>query len=102
MSDRSTGAAGTQEARTAVRARITGRVQGVGYRAWCAGRARAHGLSGRVRNEADGSVSAVFAGPAASVEAMLAECRDGPPSAAVEDVAVDPTDEAPSGPFGQG
>lgn len=85
--------------RVTLKAHVTGRVQGVGYRAWCRDRAAARGLSGWVRNEADGSVAAVFSGPAEAVEAMLAECREGPPSARVEAVAVDATDEAPTGPF---
>ena len=43
---------------------IRGRVQGVGYRAWVEHRARAHDLEGWVRNRRDGSVEALFAGPA--------------------------------------
>jgi len=81
--------------RTAMRVRITGRVQGVGFRDWTRDRAEAHGLSGWVLNEPDGSVSALFAGPGDAVSAMLAECREGPPSAVVDDVATDPADEAP-------
>ena len=43
---------------------IRGRVQGVGYRAWVEHQARAHDLEGWVRNRRDGSVEALFAGPA--------------------------------------
>ena len=43
---------------------IRGRVQGVGYRAWVEHRAVAHDLEGWVRNRRDGSVEALFAGPA--------------------------------------
>ncbi|MDO8401455.1 MAG: acylphosphatase, partial [Bradyrhizobium sp.] len=46
------------------RVTIRGRVQGVGYRAWVEHRARAHDLEGWVRNLGDGSVEALFAGPA--------------------------------------
>ncbi len=67
----------------AVRVRITGRVQGVWYRGWTVQQASRLGLSGWVRNRADGSVEAVFAGPAAAVEAMVAACRTGPPAAGV-------------------
>jgi acylphosphatase len=76
---------------------ITGRVQGVGYRAWAAGQARKLGLKGWVRNRRDGSVEAVFSGPAEAIERMLAVCRDGPPSALVSNVAVSDTAE-PVGP----
>jgi len=62
---------------------VSGRVQGVGYRAWMARQARAFGLQGWVRNRADGNVEAVLAGPSDSVEAMIASCRKGPPAALV-------------------
>lgn len=82
-----------------LKVRVTGRVQGVGYRAWTTERARAHGLTGWVRNEADGTVTAVFHGAVAAVQAMIDECRDGPPSAMVDHLSVDHVDEAPTGPF---
>ena len=65
---------------------ITGRVQGVGYRGWVEHRARAHNLEGWVRNRRDGSVEALFAGPADVVSEMVARCRRGPSSARVEAV----------------
>ena len=46
---------------------ITGRVQGVGYRAFVVHAAERHGLEGWVRNRKDGSVEAVVAGPAEDV-----------------------------------
>ena len=58
------------------------------YRASCRDEAAARGLSGWVRTDLDGSVEAVFEGPEADVRAMLDWCRRGPPSAAVENVAV--------------
>lgn len=67
---------------------ISGRVQGVGYRAWCHGRARAFGLGGWVRNRRSGEVEAVFSGPAETVETMLAACREGPGLAHVLAVTV--------------
>ena len=67
---------------------ITGRVQGVFYRASCRDEAAARGLAGWVRNNPDGSVEAVFEGPEAVVREMLDWCRRGPPSAAVERVEV--------------
>ena len=75
--------------RIAVRVVISGRVQGVWYRGWTVERARARGLCGWVRNRKDGSVEAVFAGAESTIEAMIAECRDGPPLAKVETIARD-------------
>jgi acylphosphatase len=65
---------------------IRGLVQGVGYRAFVDHEARARKLEGWVRNRRDGSVEAVFAGPGATVAAMIAACRKGPSSARVEAV----------------
>ena len=67
---------------------IDGRVQGVFFRASCAREARRLGLSGWVRNRADGAVEAEFEGPPDRVDAMVAWCRQGPPSARVDDVSV--------------
>jgi acylphosphatase len=72
---------------------ISGRVQGVGYRAWVEDDATARDLEGWVRNRRDGSVEAVFAGPAGAVTAMIAACRRGPSSArvnALRDEAANP------------
>jgi acylphosphatase len=69
---------------------ITGRVQGVGYRAWVARQARAHRLEGWVRNRRDGSVEALFAGPADVVSEMVTRCRRGPASARVAAVQDEP------------
>ena len=66
---------------------ITGRVQGVGYRAWVTHMATTHDLEGWVRNRRDGSVEALFAGPEDVVTAMIASCRRGPSHARVESVA---------------
>jgi acylphosphatase len=71
-----------------VRVRISGRVQGVFFRASCAEQARSRGLAGWVRNAADGAVEAEFEGREDDVSAMLAWCRQGPPSARVADVEV--------------
>jgi acylphosphatase len=69
---------------------IRGRVQGVGFRAWTEYTALEHGLQGWVRNRRDGSVEALFAGPADAVAAMVAACRHGPRGSLVE--AVDQRD----------
>ena len=73
---------------------ISGTVQGVWFRAWTAQEAQARGLDGWVRNRRNGEVEAVFAGPTARVDEILAACRRGPPAAEVENVTVTPgTDE---------
>lgn len=69
---------------------VRGRVQGVSYRAWTEREARARGLSGWVRNRSDGTVEAVFEGPADDVRAMIEACRVGPPAAAVTGLDVTP------------
>ena len=71
---------------------IRGRVQGVGYRYWVEQKAMARSLEGWVRNRGDGSVEAVFAGPADAVSGMIALCRSGPASARVDAVAEEPAD----------
>lgn len=72
---------------------IRGRVQGVGYRAWVEGQARWRKLEGWVRNRRDGSVEALFAGPAAVVADMVASCRHGPSSARVDAVTEEITSD---------
>lgn len=75
---------------------VTGRVQGVSFRAWTRQQAEARGVSGWVRNRVDGSVEAILAGPDAAVEALITALHEGPAAARVEAVQV--TDaEAPSG-----
>jgi acylphosphatase len=76
--------------------RITGRVQGVSYRAWTEGEAAARSLSGWVRNMPDGSVRAMLHGPEASVRGMVEVMRDGPPAARVDGVETAPA-SAPDG-----
>ena len=71
---------------TTVRVVVSGRVQGVWYRAWTEQTASALGLDGWVRNRRDGSVEAVLSGEAAAVEAMIARLWDGPDLAAVSAV----------------
>jgi len=81
-----------------VRAIIQGRVQGVWYRGWTVEQARRRGLDGWVRNRADGTVEALFAGKREAVEAMLAACRKGPPAAQVTDIRTEPAeDPGPAG-----
>jgi acylphosphatase len=83
---------------TGRRLRIHGRVQGVFYRAWAVGEAQALGLSGWVRNRRDGTVELAAWGSDDALDALLARCREGPPSAQVERIDVAPDEgEAPDG-----
>ena len=82
----------------AARLRITGRVQGVGYRAWAMQTAARLGLRGWVRNRSDGSVEALVIGEAADVGAMTEACRQGPLGARVREIAVaDSEDDGSTG-----
>lgn len=76
----------------AVKARVTGRVQGVAFRTWAKAEALRHGLTGWVRNEPDGSVRALLMGPAASVADMVRRMGRGPGAAAVTDVQAQKTE----------
>lgn len=68
---------------------VTGRVQGVYYRANTRDAAREAGVDGWVRNLPDGRVEAVFEGPEDAVEGMVEWCRTGSPAAEVDDVEVE-------------
>lgn len=72
---------------TTVRLRISGRVQGVAYRAWTQRQAGLLSLSGWVRNRRDGSVEAVLCGPEEAVRTMIERCRQGPPGAMVSAIS---------------
>ena len=91
----------TGPGRKAVRAVISGRVQGVFFRSWTVGRAELRGLDGWVRNRADGTVEALFAGPADAVDRMLEACWRGPDHATVTDVRVEPAEDPGSTGFDQ-
>jgi acylphosphatase len=81
---------------TRVRVRISGRVQGVFFRAEARSRAESLGLAGWARNAADGSVEAVFEGDEVRVRSMVDWCRRGPSGARVDNVEVqteEPTGE---------
>jgi acylphosphatase len=78
-----------------VRVRISGRVQGVFFRAETQARAESLGVAGSVQNLPDGSVEAVFEGEPPRVDSLVAWCRRGPAGAEVERVEVTP--EEPTG-----
>ncbi|RYY40976.1 MAG: acylphosphatase [Chitinophagaceae bacterium] len=71
--------------------RITGKVQGVFYRATALTVARELGLRGWVRNNPDGSVESLASGDEAKVEAFITWCRRGPEEAIVDEVIVENT-----------
>ncbi|MBQ4854336.1 acylphosphatase [Rhodanobacter sp. B2A1Ga4] len=66
---------------------VSGRVQGVCYRASTREQALAHGLAGHARNRADGSVEVLACGTAAALDALECWLRQGPPAARVEMVS---------------
>jgi acylphosphatase len=68
---------------------VSGRVQGVYYRATTRDTARERGVDGWVRNLDDGRVEAVFEGTEAAVESMIEWCHTGSPKARVDDVSVE-------------
>jgi acylphosphatase len=73
---------------------ISGRVQGVNFRAYTRDRAREARVEGWVRNLSDGRVEAVFEGPRPAVQKLVSWCYSGPTHAQVEKVEVawqDPT-----------
>ena len=83
------------------RVMISGRVQGVWFRAWTAGEATKRHLDGWVRNRSDGSVEAVFSGPEQVVLEMIEACHSGPPLARVDNVSqLSPEEDTVS--LGQG
>lgn len=67
---------------------ISGRVQGVFYRANTQERARQLGLTGWVRNLPDGRVEAVVEGEEERIQELINWCHEGPPGARVEEVEV--------------
>ncbi|MDR9771401.1 acylphosphatase [Rhizobium hidalgonense] len=75
----------------AVRVRVSGRVQGVGFRMWARDEALRLGLTGWVRNEADGSVAALIAGPHTAISTMIERFSRGPSGASVSAVETKAT-----------
>lgn len=74
---------------------VTGRVQGVFFRAWTQQQANDLSVAGWVRNCPDGSVEAHLAGEESAVQQLIERLHDGPPSAVVSQVDVIETDPEP-------
>lgn len=82
--------------RTRAHVYVSGKVQGVYFRATTRDKAQNVGVDGWVRNLPDGRVEAVFEGNQEPVESMVDWCHEGSPAADVADVSVtyeDPEDE---------
>ena len=76
---------------------ISGRVQGVGYRAWMQEKALQAGLDGWVRNLEDGRVEALVCGPATLLADLHDVCMSGPGAARVEGIVEDVATVIPHG-----
>ena len=76
-------------AQVARHVRVRGLVQGVFFRAWTQGQARELGVSGWIRNCADGSVEAHVDGDEAAVSRLIERMRHGPSGARVDELTVD-------------
>ena len=85
----SPGAEGVSQSLVRSRIWVSGRVQGVAYRAFTYDAAAGMGLRGGVRNLDDGRVEVEVEGDRATVEALLEILRAGPPMARVDDVQVE-------------
>jgi acylphosphatase len=85
-----------QGGRVALRLRLRGRVQGVGFRYFVRGVARELGVVGRVRNLPDGDVEIEIAGEPERVEELKAWVRQGPPGAVVAGLREEPLSAAPA------
>ena len=86
-------------AEVARQVRITGRVQGVFFRAWAQGHARELGISGWIRNCPDGSVEAHLGGDEQAVARMVERMRRGPSNARIEEFTVEDAESEELGRF---
>ncbi len=77
-----------------VNLRITGRVQGVYYRAWTCETALQLNLNGWVRNRVDGTVEALVAGEEVTVDQLIEKCWQGSPASKVHDIVVSESTES--------
>jgi acylphosphatase len=71
---------------------ITGRVQGVGYRAWMVAEATTRGVDGWVRNLASGAVEAMVLGDSGALAQLHRACLGGPRGARVAEIMLSPAD----------
>lgn len=78
--------------RIALHGHISGRVQGVSYRAFVVDQALQYSVTGWTRNVADGRVEVLLCGDKAAVDAVVAALHRGPPHAHVTEVALSTLD----------
>jgi acylphosphatase len=78
----------------AARFLVSGRVQGVAFRAYTQARARELGLAGHARNLADGRVEVLAEGAPDAIDALGAWLWQGSPAARVGDVVREPVEPA--------
>jgi acylphosphatase len=76
--------------------RVSGRVQGVGFRAALQAKAQALGLTGWVRNRCDGTVEALVQGSPEILDELIAWARRGPSAARVTEVLVSEIESEPA------
>lgn len=91
--------AGESPSKRALHVRVTGVVQGVGFRWFVRERARRLGLAGWVRNRPDGSVEVAASGEPGQIDLLMAELQRGPDGSAVdrvEELANGQTSELPA------
>jgi acylphosphatase len=67
---------------------VSGRVQGVFFRETITQKAKSKGVTGWIRNLADGRVEAIFEGEEDVVKELVDYCRHGPSNASVENIEV--------------
>ncbi|MEQ1753025.1 MAG: acylphosphatase [Micropepsaceae bacterium] len=84
---------------TTFRLRITGDVQGVGFREWSIQQAAERKLDGWVRNRSDGTVELLISGPDRTIQDMLGACTQGPEGARVSNIDILNEKEAPASGF---
>ena len=77
---------------------VSGKVQGVFFRAWTRDQARRLGLAGWVRNRADGTVEALAKADDERLERFGEALHEGPPLSRVAGVLVEPADEGAEAP----
>ena len=81
----------------AARFRVTGKVQGVFFRASTRTEALRLGLRGHARNLEDGGVEVLAVGDGAAIDDLAAWLRLGPPHARVDELERMPADVAEAG-----